>query len=260
MLTHSQKQTVRDTVRASLQRATANWNEVGNALLEKSAKVRTATDASAQTSKIPGHPWVSDGVPKVDEFVAVVVDMRNSSEHLKSRINRPLVQHGFQRVYYETSALLPAIAVTTLIDGGVVTEYLGDGALVLFPVDKADRAQSVRNAYLSAENCVLDARDIMNEELSRMFDLPPIDLGAGLALSKALVTLVGAEPNTQPKAIGECVWEATKLSGGVNAVYVSKSVKEAWPSTKGGVLRFTAGSMKGVDGYKVSRQRNPQAA
>lgn len=259
MLTHSQKQTVRDTVRAGLRRAAANWQATGKELLEKSSSTGTAIDARAQTSQIPGHPWVSDGVPKVDEFVAVVVDMRNSSQHLKSRINRPLVQHGFQRVYYETSALLSAIAVTTLFDGGVVTEYLGDGALILFPVEKSDRARSVRNAYLSAENCVRDTRDIVNEELSRMFELPPIDVGAGLSLSKALVTLVGAEPNTQPKAIGECVWEATKLSGGVNAVYVSKTVSDAWPATKGGTLKFTACNMKGVDGYRVSRESSRAA-
>jgi class 3 adenylate cyclase len=120
--------------------------------------------------------------------------------------------------------------------------------------------RSVKDAYRAADNCVKDTREIVNEALSKMFDLPPIDVGAGLSMSKALVTLVGAEPDMQPKAIGECVWEATKLSGGVNAVYVSSSVREAWPSTKGGLLRFTACTMKGVDGYKVSKENVGQPA
>ncbi|MBB4519740.1 hypothetical protein [Paraburkholderia fungorum] len=260
MLSPSQKQTVRTTVREGLQRAIVNWTKVGRDMVRKATNDSVAMEASAQKSIIPGHPWVSDGVPKVDEFVAVVVDMRNSSQHLKSRINRPRVQHGFQRIYYETSALLPAIAVTSSFEGGTVTEYLGDGALVLFPVDTANRARSVRDAYRAADNCVRDMRDIVNEEISGIFDLPPIDIGVGLSLSKALVTLVGADPHTQPKAIGECVWEATKLSGGVNTVHVSRSVREAWPSSKNGLLKFTPCTVKGVDGYKVSKESLRKAA
>jgi hypothetical protein len=58
-----------------------------------------------------------------------------------------------------------------------------------------------------------------------MFDL-------GLYLSEALPTPVSSEPNPQPKAIGECVWKATKLSGGIAAINALKSVGQSWPSDK----------------------------
>lgn len=39
----------------------------------------------------------------------------------------------------------------------------------------------------------------------------------------------------------------------INAVYVSESVKSAWPSTKNGKLHFSRHEMRGVAGYRVSR-------
>jgi len=37
-----------------------------------------------------------------------------------------------QRIFYETSALLPAMAKLIFFENGSVTEYLGDGVLGLF--------------------------------------------------------------------------------------------------------------------------------
>ena len=51
--------------------------------------------------------------------------------------------------------------------------------------------------------------------------------------------MVGIPSNMQPKAIGQCVWQVSKLSDGYNKVHVSKELKAAWPSTKGGTLKFT---------------------
>jgi class 3 adenylate cyclase len=179
--------------------------------------------------------------------------MRSSSEHLKSRRISSEIEYGFQRIYYETSALLPAITVTTSFGAGAVTEYLGDGALVLFSVDETDRAESVRSAYRVANNCIHDMRTLINEQLRIRYNLPEIALGAGLALSKALVTLVGTGDNLQPKAIGECIWEATKLSGGMNHVHVSEQLMHLWPSSKGGKLQFHLGDFRGVKGYRVQQ-------
>jgi len=254
MLTQEQEILVSAAVERGLNRAEGAWQSVGKQLITKASTTfdHAILAEQAKPSSIPGHPWVSDSNPIVDEFVALVVDMRNSSEHLKSRRASPVIEYGFQRVFYETSALLPAISVTCGFNSGVVTEYLGDGALVLFRVNIEDREETIREAYRAAKHCIGQTRDIVNRHLEGRYKLPPIHVGAGLAMSKALISLVGDDNDSQPKAIGECVWEATKLSGGVNAVYVSVPLYEAWPVSKGGKLRFLKASTNSVEGYKVA--------
>lgn len=222
-----------------LDRAVDNWTKVGHLMKKAIVMDSISNEAYASTeSVIPGHPLIEEGRPEVDEFVALVVDMRKSSDRLKSRERFPGLQDGFHRVYYETSALLPALAQTALQKDGHVTEYLGDGVLILFKVNTEDRVETVRKAYRAAANCVDISRVIVNDLLSERFQLPPLHIGAGLSMSQALVTLVGIPGNMQPKAIGQCVWEASKLSDGYNKVHVAKALREAWPSVKGGSLRF----------------------
>ncbi|WP_421535063.1 hypothetical protein [Pseudomonas marginalis] len=194
---------------------------------------------------IPGHPRIEEENPEVDEFIALVVDMRNSSDRLKSKEIYPHIDSGIQRIYYETSALLPALAQTVLLNNGHVTEYLGDGVLVLFKVDVQSRKKSINEAYDAAYNCLHCTRVIVNELLYERFSLPGLNLGAGLSISQAIITFVGMPGNRQPKAIGECVWDASKLSVGENKIYVSllfrkllgarrRSLLDAWKVERGG--------------------------
>lgn len=55
---------------------------------------------------MPGHPFIDGDLPAVDEFVALVVDMRKSSACLRSPEVSASISCGILRVYYETSALL----------------------------------------------------------------------------------------------------------------------------------------------------------
>lgn len=43
---------------------------------------------------------------------------------------------------------------------------------------------------------------------------PPLKIGIGLAMSKAIVSLTGLSDNHHPKAFGECVFRAIKRSVG----------------------------------------------
>lgn len=241
-------ESVRVAIEQGLDRAESNWGKVGHLL--KAEMVVEAHAMDRTDSNIPGYPVVSADRPQVDEFIALVVDMRGSTKRLKTNIKSAKV-NGLQRVYYETSALLPAVAVTCGFQRGTVTEYLGDGGLVLFGVDKEDRKESVRLAYRAAKNCMGDMRALVNEAIAKRYNLPEISLGAGLAMSRAMVTLVGVPGNYQPKAIGSCVWDATKLSGGTNAVHVSPEIKGVWPTSEGGLMRFTRLDLKHVEGFKM---------
>lgn len=254
MLTFKQHGVVSEAISKGLDRAEVAWLKVGNKFIKKAmAMDMIRVDEQIAPSIIPGHPWVTDGTPRVDEFIALVVDMRNSSDHLKTKLSSPKIEHGFQRIFYETSALLPAVSVVTSFEEGVVTEYLGDGALALFQIDKNDKEESIRRANRAAKHCIGEMRMLINTELDKRYKLPPINLGVGLALSNALVTLVGSADNLQPKAIGECVWQASKLSGGVNTILVSENMRMLWPQSKGGKLQFVKANMKGVDGYRISQ-------
>ncbi|MEX5607933.1 hypothetical protein ABFV58_07830 [Pseudomonas protegens] len=231
----NQRALVRQAAVDGLDDAVRTWRKVGIVMdsINASFEARAGTE-----SNIPGHPFVQTGEPEATEFVALVVDMRNSTDRLQNLQKFPPIQSGFQRVFYETSALLPALATTVLFKDGHVTEYLGDGALILFKVDTNDRGKTVRDAYLAANDCVTETREIVNDLLAERFDLPSLSIGAGLSVSHAIVTLVGTSDFRQPKAIGQCVWEASKLSSGVNTVRVSENLREAWPSSPGGTLRF----------------------
>ncbi|WP_080413852.1 hypothetical protein [Burkholderia ubonensis] len=235
----SQRAQVSDAVRDGLDRAVSNWAKVGHLMRKVEASLEEHHVFDSVESLIPGYPVIAEDTPEVDEFVALIVDMRNSTRRLKTSLNLPEISDGFQRIYYETSALLPAIAQTAAFEGGAVTEYLGDGALMLFGVDKSDRGSSIKAAYRAARDCVTTSRSIINGQLQERFGLPALDLGAGLSMGKALVALVGLPGNRHPKAIGECVWEASKLCYGINAVHVSKHLRGAWPRQTGGSVRFT---------------------
>jgi hypothetical protein len=61
-----------------------------------------------------------------------------------------------------------------------------------------------------------------------------------MAFSKAIVTLVGTEGNYHAKALGECIYRASKLSKGNNEIYIDERLKLIWPSEEGGILNFTS--------------------
>lgn len=121
----------------SLLRAQNIWNSVEGELLQKALR---ESYAERVPSNIPGHPEVGLE-PKVDDFVAMVVDMRDSTVHLAEASAGKV--SGLQRVFYETSTLLPTVARAIQFGSGKVTEYLGDGLLALFSVEPGADRKSV---------------------------------------------------------------------------------------------------------------------
>lgn len=256
MLTSQQKQEIIGIINQSLNRAEDHWKNGGAQLKMENANIfDMVTEArnEVEPSKIPGHALVQEDKTIIDEFIAFVADMRESSHHLLCEISTKTSKaSGLERVYYETSALLPAIAKTVKYEEGNVTEYLGDGVLALFKVDPSNRTPAIYAAHRAAKNTISEIRDLVNSELGKRYNLPPLNLGVGLAFSKSLVTLVGLEGEKQPKAIGECIYRATKLSGGKNQVIVDEKLHSIWPTQKGGTLTFRKTQIKKVDGHITS--------
>ncbi|ATM77659.1 adenylate/guanylate cyclase [Serratia fonticola] len=255
---NQQRTIIVDLVERSLNQAEHHWRNGGYKLITESAR-RTGIEAlnksamDSASSKIPGHEIVQEGETIVDDFIAIVADMRNSTDHMLTA-SSSIKLEGIQRVFYETSALLPALEKTINIHRGGVTEYLGDGVLGFFKKDKEKPEQYIYDAHYAANDCLNNALEIVNAAIGEKYGLPPLKIGIGLALSKALVSLSGIEGARHAKAYGECVFRATKLSGGNNIILIDSNLKMAWPSSKGGTLRFVLSDIGkgGVQGYRIN--------
>lgn len=259
MLNSQQKIIISKLVNDSLDRAESIWSVVdGDINLSESISTESMVYDSAEVVKsmIPNYPFVTEGKPVIDDFIACVVDMRESSKHLLCSLSLKTAKVSqLKRVYYETSALLPAIAKTIEFSGGTVTEYLGDGVLALFQLPSTEeKADVIYAAHDAAKNCISDTRNIINEALSLRYQLPPINIGVGMAFSKAIVSLVGLEGSKHAKVIGSCVYYAAKLSGGVNEIYSDEKLRCIWPKSHGGTLVFRPKNVKGVDGYLLAKE------
>lgn len=254
-LSTEQTRIITALVASSLDAAEKVWEEhqpVFEAATEAMAMDSIAKRAEVAPSRIPDHPFVSSDQAIVAEYVCLVADMRDSSKHLMvaHSSSRPTFTE-MKRVYFETAALLPALDQTIQFEDGSVTEYLGDGILGLFSVNEEDRGHDIKRAYRAAKNCIGDTRTIVNEALTSRYELPELDLGVGLGFGNAIIQLVGVPSRMHPKAIGPCVYHATKLSVKRNEILISEPLRLAWPKSKGGKLKFSKVTAGDVAGYRI---------
>lgn len=235
---------VRKLVNAELDRAKKIWDQVEDKMVIKSALALEVSrmDSMGAPTNIPGHPTIDPSKPPVDWFIAFVVDMRDSTNHMLQAISKKDADVSeLERIFYETSALLPAVAEVVRYHDGKVTEYLGDGVLALFRAteDEKARANACYASHKAARYVVGGMRDIVNDALKTRYRLPPLDMGVGMAFSQALVTLVGHPDEPAPKAFGHCIYRATKLADLVNQVHVDERLDDVYPTSSTGTVRFT---------------------
>jgi len=251
-MTDEVKEEISILVNASLDDAENVWNQVGEKVTAKMSNFSEASEALSVPTQLPGYDWLEEGKPLVDEFIAFVLDMRCASRHLNEAIANTGASQ-LQRIYYETTALLPATTRLIRNEEGGVTEYLGDGLLAFFKVDKDKPKSACYRAHGAATDCMNAVREIINPILAKRYKLPPIAIGIGMAHSKAILTLIGDRDLLKPIAFGKCVFYATKLSRGVNEIWIDYSLKVMWPKSDNGKLRFRHETLHGVDGYLMYR-------
>ena len=242
-------------VQNALDHAEVVWGRHRVALEAHVRKSFTMDSAMQVATNIPGFEFIKANQEKVATFIALVADIRESSDHLTCAISTKKAKVSeLERVYYETSALLPALECTIQYEGGAVTEYLGDGILALFRVDDADKSAAIYAAHRAAKNCLLRSLEIVNDELASRYDLPPLQVGIGLAMSPALISLVGMPDAPHPKAIGRCVYYATKLSAGYDEIVADETLEREWPTKTGGTLRFIPCVKKKIPGFTIYKK------
>lgn len=252
-MTEEQKIDITKLVHDSLDAAECVWGEVGGKIMAKSASVNDALanmSAPPVPTTIPGHEFIENGKPLVDEFIAFVLDMRESSKHLNCAIADTGASE-LKRVYYETAAILPACSRIIKKNEGGVTEYLGDGFLAFFRVEKDNKAKACYYAHDAARDCIDAVKEIINPILKERYRLPSMHIGVGMAISKAVLTLIGETDFYKPTAFGKCVFYASKLSKGVDEVLVDEGLKTVWPTQANGPLKFHPHNFNGFKCYKM---------
>jgi hypothetical protein len=242
-----------EEVNMALDKAEDIWGEVGDQFDIEKGEIRMLSESTNIHTQIPGHKILTEGKPEVGDFIALILDIRKSTDHLLVAISAKATQ--LERVLYESTAVNTAGAVIIEHYNGGLTEYLGDGFLALFKVEENSK-KIIYRAYDAAEYCLNDGLKIINDIIYKRYQLPKLSIGIGLGYSKAIVTIVGIKDNLHPKAIGECVFRAAKLAGGYNEIYIDKHLKYLWPKSDDGILRFVfTNRFEKIDGYLITRKK-----
>lgn len=231
-------------INTTYNRACSFWDKTPLVLSEK-FEARSKRDSQSIPSNIPGNNLVSTVKSKREELFAVCVDIRKSTEILKSYIKDEKFANGLHKIYLITSVLLPAIEEIIKENNGKVTEYLGDGLLAFFPVEKKDDQTIIDNCYYNISRSVrknlYGVLPLVNSFFKTKMNLcKDILVGIGVSRSEAIIHAVGYNDILYPKAFGECVFEASKLANisQNTGVYVSNNVRQGWPSSKNGEISF----------------------
>lgn len=245
---------IRKILIKELENAENIWNDVKDDMLEKAVRHFSALNESYTPSDIPGFPMLRTGEGKVGKFIAMVLDIRNSSNHLLNAISNKTGVSQLERVFYETTAINTIGLIVVNKYSGAITEFLGDGFLAIY---SAENKSDVHNPKKAAEECLRLLKEMINPILKERYDLPDLSIGIGLAYSKAIVTVIGFDKDLFPKAIGECIYRASKLSNGNNEILYDTAIKNFWPSSKGGLISFIEKAHKNTSvakGFKLKRK------
>lgn len=164
------------------------------------------------------------------EFIAMMTDIRDSTGIING-------QNGLVNMFLIFYVYAGIVAKIVDSYDGTSTEYLGDGVLNLFDTKEVSRDEALKRS-LRASRDIMEAREEILNPLFFENGLPQINLGIGIDHGITIVTKFGYRGDTDLKAFGRCVYNASKLSKGINKIKVSAGSKSVWPSAHGGTLQF----------------------
>ena len=200
---------------------------------------------SAISDVIPGFEAekLEFGSYDTENYAVLFVDMRNST--LRAKKYGPEITFLTMHIYY--TALLEVVKHYQ----GKVIDFTGDGLMVFWGGHEAREEDNMVNS-LAAKNAGLCGRDmlvvrekVINEIIKKEKIGSPISIGVGVTFDRVIVTKIGIQDSYDVKAFGDCVNIASKYSRVTNRVKVSKKVKELWPKSKNGTIRFVSADNEG---------------
>ncbi len=184
-----------------------------------------------------------------ENFAVLFVDMRNSTKRAQNV--------GAEKTFLTMHIFLTALLEVVKYYNGKVIDIMGDGLMVFWggrearAKDNMVKTEAVRNAG----QCGLDMLKVRSEVINKIILKEnlgdEINIGIGLTFDSVVVTKIGINNSYDVKAFGDCINIASKYSNSNNRMKVSKKIKELWPSSKGGKLKFIAD----YEGYFVERRQ-----
>ena len=203
--------------------------------------------ASAVSDRIPDFKAdkLEFGAYEKGKFAVLFVDMRYSTLRAK--------KFGPKKTFLTMHVFLTALLEVVKNYQGKVIDIMGDGLMVFWggKVARENEDMIGSEAVKNASECGLAMMRIRAEVINRIITNEnlgsSINIGIGITFDSVIVTKIGINETYDVKAFGDCINTAFKYSEHSNRIKVSKEVKELWPSSKNGKLRF----IQDADGYLV---------
>jgi class 3 adenylate cyclase len=214
-----------------------HYQQAKNNLIEKRAVLE---HYDAISDVIPGFnaEKLEFGSYDKENFAVLFVDMRDSTKRAQNI--------GAEKTFLTMHIFLTALLEVVKCYHGKVIDIMGDGLMVFWggrearTKDYMVKTEAVRNAgrcglaMLKVRTEVIN-KIILSEELGN-----EISIGIGLTFDSVVVTKIGINDSYDVKAFGDCINIASKYSNSYNRMKVSQKVKEIWPSSNTGKLKFVA--------------------
>lgn len=100
---------------------------------------------------------------------------------------------------------------------------------------------AVQNAGLCGRDMLKIREAVINRIIEAENLGPQISIGVGVTFDSVIVTKIGISGSYDVKAFGNCINVASHYANETeNKVKVSKKVKNEWPTSKGGGIRFVS--------------------
>lgn len=173
-----------------------------------------------------------------ENYAVLFVDMRGSTLRAKNV--------GAEKTFLTMHVFLPALLEVVKHYKGKVIDIMGDGIMVFWGGESARKEDGMVKS-LAVKNAGLCGRDMLKIRelvINRIIEDeglgPKINIGIGVTFDSVIVTKIGIDASYDVKAFGDCINTASKYaSQTTNKVKVSQKVKNEWPKSKGGKIRFT---------------------
>ena len=174
-----------------------------------------------------------------ENFAVLFVDMRNST--LRAQTEGP--EKTFLTMHIFLTALLEVIKHYH----GKVIDLMGDGIMAFWGGEVARKkedmvkSKAVQMAGLCGRDMLKVCRSVINPIVEKEKLGPSISIGVGVTFDSVVVTKIGISESYDVKAFGDCINVASHYAKNIyDKVKVSKKVKNEWPSSQGGTIKFTS--------------------
>lgn len=215
-----------------------HYQQAKESLFEKRALIEHFDAAISDV--IPGFEAnkLEFGSYDKENFAVLFVDMRGSTKRAQNV--------GAEKTFLTMHIFLTALLEVAKHYHGKVIDIMGDGVMVFWggrearAVENMVKTEAVRNAGKCGLAMLKVRTEVINKIITDEKLGNEVSIGIGITFDSVIVTKIGIHGSYDVKAFGDCINVASEYSRCNNRIKVSKKVKELWPSSKTGKLRFVA--------------------